>query len=135
MPAAPMDQTQNGGGTSIHMKVLDQGAQGYIVMYNDFPGGAALDGNMREQALNEYRKGLVRGQGNVTVESETRINYGEHPGREFVASMTVIGQRTKTKIRIYLVGNRLYQLMAIGGAAFLESNESRQFFDSFELTN
>jgi hypothetical protein len=134
MPGTPTDKTRGAGGGTLHTKELDQGEKGYFVGYIDLPPDPPPDAKLKEEALNLFRDGMSRSPNITGLQSEKRITIGEHPGRELLYNMKVGGQTGKMKIRLYVVGNRMYQVAAAGTGTIAESPESQRFLDSFELT-
>ena len=68
---------------------------------------------------------------NATQTSDASIALaGKYPGREFSARFTQ-PQPGAMRARIYLVGKRLYQVMAIGAEAFVSAPAASAFLESF----
>jgi hypothetical protein len=108
------------------VEVKDQGS--YVVTFSEFPD-EALKGGTDEKRLDKARDGAVQ-SAKGKLKSEKRIKLKEYPGRE----LAIEGEATGgVRTRIYIVKNRLYQTVAAGGAAFLQSKETSQFLDSFNL--
>jgi hypothetical protein len=74
----------------------------------------------------------VKGSAGKSVGDETATEFGpdKWPSREFVVDKG----KQRTRMRVVLRENRLYQLAVIGSADFVGGNDAKRFFDSFELT-
>jgi hypothetical protein len=84
-----------------------------------------------EQALDAARDGAKDAIGAKLV-SEQRIRLGDHHGREL--RLTVAAAKgVLFRLRIYLVGQRNYQLMVGGPETAVEGPAAEEFFRSFSL--
>ncbi len=114
---------------------LDQGA--YLISYQDNPnleGGAAEDLQAAlekgREVLQQTFKGELLESENVTLADATSDDV-EHPGISFRVSMPEAGG--EARCRFYMVGTRLYQVMALGVPAFTAADEATAMLDSFKL--
>lgn len=127
MPASPLreEQTKEARGAKVVMRFFTAGSeQGvFIVAYADYKMGAV------KQELDANRDSFLRGM-KATLVSESDIKLQENPGREIIAER----DRLSIRSRIYLVGNRYYQVVAITPATLPGNLEAHKFFASFELT-
>jgi hypothetical protein len=85
-----------------------------------------------QQMLDNVRDHIVvNARGKLTSSNSTTI-VGKYPGREFTASVT---QPTGVlRARVYIAGNRLYQVWVVGKPEYVNSPEATAFLDSFRLT-
>lgn len=84
-------------------------------------------------ALTSAKNDLIRAAGGTEESSAGHVLAGKYPGREFTARITQpAGGRMRA--RVWIVGARLYQVMAIGTGAFVGSDRATAFLDSFQLT-
>ena len=107
-PQQPKESTQDAGGlkVKVYLAAVEMKAQGrtYFVMYNDMP--AALDPSLTDKALD----GGVGALGKLgTVTTSSKISLGSNSGREAVIDLP---GGEKYKVRMYMVGSRLYQIHA-----------------------
>ena len=76
-------------------------------------------------------KGIARRYDNANVSNSRAITFEDDPGREFDLE-TPKGR--KIVGRLYVVKNRLYELLVLGeGSNAPRSNEAQKFFGSFRL--
>ena len=126
LPGKPTEETETektDDGTTVHHTfslATETGA--FVVMYSDFPMDITII--KPDALLDEACKGLSTGGDQLL--SQRRISLGAYPGRE-IEYKTQNG--TTGKARIFLVGQRLYQLHV----AFPQAADTKKFFDSFEL--
>jgi hypothetical protein len=100
----------------------------YTLSYADFPE-AVIAARPAEAMLAEGRDGVVN-QIKGTVGEEKAIELeGGHPGKAF----TVTSADATMKVRNYLVGNRLYTLIATHHPS-VQAARAEEFLDSLELT-
>lgn len=127
MPAKPLreEQTKETRGAKVVMRFFTAGSQQgvFIVAYADYKMGPA------KQELDANRDSFLRGM-KATLVSESDITLQENPGREIKAER----DRLSIRSRIYLVGGRYYQVVALTAATLPGNLEADKFFASFELT-
>jgi len=100
----------------------------YNVAVGEFPNKIFPDPTA---ALNSARDGgLSNIKGKVLRESE--ITIGEYPGKDLTFEIPSL-PGIQGRLRIYLVGRRLYQVMMLGPPARVTGKDSETFFDSFRL--
>jgi hypothetical protein len=114
------------GPLTLTHTMLETEAWALSVSYCDYP----IIPDNSDKVLLGARDGLQEGLGG-TLLHDKEIELGEHPGRSFQLE-TARGMVYRT--RMYLVGSRFYQLIAV--TTTREEGWSRKadrFFDSFEL--
>jgi hypothetical protein len=132
MPGTPKEGSQASGGATMKTYSIESRNGAYVVGYADLPIPANEPEAAVQERLDGARDGAVRG-GNATLSNSYRITLaGKYPGREF--SATLNGTKGILRAKVYLVKGRLYQVMVIGTDSFANSSDSRQFLDSFALT-
>ena len=94
----------------------------FIVAYADYSMGEA------KRELNANRDSFLKGM-KATLVSESDIKLQGNPGREIRASRDKLTIRS----RIYLVGGRYYQMVAITPMTLPGDVEADRFLTSFEL--
>jgi len=102
------------------------GSASYQIIWVEYPEGVIED---PEAVLDAARDGAVARSGSRLVREE-RIEIEGHPGREI--ELDVQG-RIVGLDRLFLVGNRLYQILLAGDAGDLNSEEATRFLASFRL--
>jgi len=113
----------------MHTFMAKKGNFIYGVSYADYPEGLFENTGVTE-ILDGASSGAVE-KINGTLISEEKINIGDHPGRDIkVASAD---KKLVMHMRIYLVGNRLFQVSAGYLASDAESPDILRFLKSFRL--
>jgi hypothetical protein len=134
MPGTPVHEAKKAdnplGPVTMHAFLLmrSEVPDGFTVMYNDFPG--PIPAGQADAVLDGVVKGAGR-RGN-TVQEVKKINLTSHPGRE----LTTIRKGDAVPVmkhRVYLVRNRLYQVMVVTTEADAASPKVSRFLDSFKL--
>ena len=134
MPGAPKEHKQvvKAAGmdiaTTLYVSEIDP-TRAVIVSYNDFPAqnfNAAIADKVLDAAANG-----VNAKAKGTVLSTKKIALGKHPGRE--VQIKLPEDKGLLKVDIYLVGNRLYQILAIGPESFVRSPQLDRYYKSFKV--
>lgn len=132
MPGTPKQdkaETESDFGKSVlHMNLARAGKAMYGANYSDFP--AEIKKADLKQLYDSSRDGAVANlEGKLA--SEKDIKLGKHPGREI--RIDVAKGKQLFRARVYLVGQRLYQVIVLGTPETATSKEADQFLDSFKL--
>ncbi|OPY04503.1 MAG: hypothetical protein A4E67_02350 [Syntrophaceae bacterium PtaB.Bin038] len=135
MPGTPVERRQayqtQAGPVEAHFFTVeaDRGSLVYMVVYGDYPEALMATGD-REMLLDAARDGAV---GNIqgTLLSERAVSIGGHPGRELQVLSS--DGRLALKMRIYLVNNRQYQVVAVTPKETRSTADRDRFLDSFRL--
>lgn len=135
-PGKPMRQTQEipvpGGKTKLHLFLVSpQDDRVYMVSYNDYPE-AVVKAQETKTLLDNVVKGNVESlKGKVLSQKEITLGQKKHPGR---AVLIENNEGAQYKAKVFLVGNRLYQVVALGPKEFIEQKETGKYLDSFDVT-
>lgn len=101
----------------------------YTVAYNDYPE-ELVKSSKPDDILNGARDGAVTNTKGKLL-NELIINLDNYPGRDFRYELS--GGIGIVRQRIYLVNNRLYQIMTATESEDMFLNSITEFFDSFRL--
>ncbi len=125
--------SQAGELTVFAMESVDGNKTSRSVTYTDYP--LALVQSRRPEAMLDGLERAMTPDGRWSIESQRSISIDGHPGRELQFSATAANNPEKGagRARIYLVGNRLYQVIIVGPAAKVTAAELDDFVNSFEL--
>lgn len=103
----------------------------YMVTYNDYPADAMISADV-DTVLDGARDGALNSTNSKLI-SETKIQIDGYSGREIKA------QTSKDNMiivsRIYLVKNRLYQILALATHENCDNSSYIKFFNSFKLAH
>jgi hypothetical protein len=115
--------------TNLFLVTLNSGSVTYLVSYSDYP--TEITSNQTpDQALNNARDGQVASvQGKIL--SDKSLTKDNIFGKEIEISSTSNYIRT----RIYISGQRLYQLVVVYPEATKSLGDIQTFLDSFALSN
>lgn len=133
LPGKPVyEKVEVGDAKNMQHQFVVGGASGaYLISYQD---NSNLEGATPEklaEALALGRDTVIKGFDGKLVESEEVTLAKKHPGLAF--RVTIPAASGEARCRFYMVGTRLYQVMAIGLPAFAGSEEATQVLDSFAL--
>jgi hypothetical protein len=132
LPGKPMSQKVPIGENEVqHQFGVDSPNGAYIVSYQDNPN---LKGSSPEQlakALESGRERMLQIFKGDLLETQSTPLAKKHPGLSFRLTMPQAGG--EANCRLYMVGTRLYQVMAIGKPDFVASEQSARVLDSFKL--
>jgi len=114
---------------TMNMVGVENGAASYIVSTVDYP-----DGTLSRKPVDAAFQSIVDGTvGNVrgTLRSASPITLGEATGREVLIDVTA--KDLAVHERIFIVGDRLYQVMYGGPAGTESAPRATRFLNSFKL--
>lgn len=129
-PGTPAEQTEDvGDGVMIHIASVDLGTAAYLVGWQIQPTTAS---KVPKEVLDGAQAGMLGAFPGATVLAQSDVTLdGRYPGR---ALTTKIVDPDATQFsRYYLVGDRLYQLAALGEGDGAPA-DWKTFLDSFALT-
>ncbi|MGF1458645.1 MAG: hypothetical protein ACFBSG_06410 [Leptolyngbyaceae cyanobacterium] len=133
----PFEETQQSvqtpvGPVEIHTFTAETGDSAYVVAYSDYPE-EIVDQTDPQVLLNSSRDGAVGNLGGTLI-SESELELEGHPGRALVIRADAEQGETATiSSHIYLVDNRLYQVLVVAPENSPEAGTSAAFLDSFDL--
>jgi hypothetical protein len=121
-----------GGKLDLHLFAGRWDDIGYFVSYCDYPPELAQPDRL-EKMLDGARDGAV-GSAQGRLVSEGRITLEGHPGRELVIETGAqAAPAARLQGHLFMVQNRLYQIMVVVPRAEKVPREAEQFLQSFKL--
>lgn len=129
MPVQPKVQEQPvktaAGELTNHVFLALKGSAAFAISYADYPQNDADP----QKVLDNVRQGAITGIKGTLI-SGSNITHKGYPGREFQAST----EGALYTSRIFLVNNRLYQMVVVAPAGSLTTAEISKYLTSFNLT-
>jgi hypothetical protein len=126
------------GKIAMNMVYYDGGAIAYMIIYCDYPAGSVASSGGPDKVCANASNGAVQ---NVGAKIRTSASYqlGDVKGLEVVADIPSkdpkdAASASVARLRFFVVGDRLYQVMYIGPAGTDTSPKAVAFLDSFRLT-
>jgi hypothetical protein len=133
VPAKPKTQTLNVGGVSARVYTAENPEGGYAVAYADLPIPAGEPLETTRKRLLGARTEMIRNI-DATLKGESAVTLdGKYPGLEVRAELPYL--KGIVRGRVYLVGQRMYQIVAIGTPAWVNSAGATRFLNSLTLTH
>ena len=120
--------TANGMTLIIDTTTYDFGSGAFLVTFSDYSPGHVQRNGAADVLANVAKGGAAQAGGTIT--SQKAISLGNHPGLEVQFADAANGMDVRN--RIYLVGDRLYQVMAVTKPT-TDRAKIDQFLDSFEV--
>jgi hypothetical protein len=106
----------------------------FAIVYADYPETMVTSSN-RDKIVESAARGAVSNVNGKLIASN-KVSVSGNPGREVVAQIkSGNGQEGTLKSRVFLVKNRLYQVMTIAAQSEAGSAELDNFLTSFKLTD
>lgn len=102
--------------------------EAYMVAYSDYPS-ALVEQSSANDMLIGARDGSSGKMGITSFDLDEEIEIDGNPGRYFKGKAKSI----HAEYKIYLVGNRLYQVAILRDGAYSMPKRSDEFFNSFQL--
>ncbi len=133
VPEKPTEKTNKiktaAGEIDAYLFVIDMKDRAYIVTYNDYKPGTV------DKDSDKVLAGVIKGnadslKGKVVSEEKITIGKKKHPGREIRIEF---GEKQIYRARVFLVGDRLYQVVALGPDEFTKSKPVEEYFKSFAI--
>ncbi len=115
-------------GAKSHDFLVDHGDTAYLVGYTDYPHNS-FAGKAADKVLDQERDNLVKGTA-MTVKIDRPIINAGRPGREVVI---VDSNGFTQRISMYLVGDRLYEVISGGPKDHDSSPQAKRFHKSFQF--
>ncbi len=132
MPGTPKETSQFVLGFTMKTWSLEKKEGGYAVAFADIPMASKESDIQIQKRLEGARDGMVSNtRSKLTSSSRTTLN-GKYPGRDVEADLP--DQKGILRARIYLVGQRLYQIMVVGTKPWANSADATKFLDSLIVT-
>lgn len=120
-------------GKSLQLKLTTfatmTGDTGYAVAVAEIPLSGDLDPIETNILLEKGRDKALEDTGASLESSKSILLQGRYQGKEIIAK----AKDAQLKARIYLVGKRLYQVIATGTGTFPTEARATEFFDSFSV--
>lgn len=136
MPGAPQTNSQavdtKVGKVTATMSYVEIADRVYMVTFNDYPAGSVARGGAAK-VLDGVINGIVGSLPGGQKASDRAIDIDGKPGRE-VTVTGIQGAASSALIRVLVVGDRLYQLMALGAGNQPSDPDAQRFVQSFRLT-
>lgn len=139
LPGQPKEQRQPvstaGGQVDAIMYITEVGSTAFGAGYSDFPGNARQADP--QAVLKGARDGAAKNV-NGTVIEEKSIELAGYPGLEIAVEVpagVAVPGGALYRARIYLIGNRLYQVIYVALKKDYHPDEYQKLFDSFQLNN
>lgn len=118
------------GDVQQHQATLNDTRTGifYSAVYAEYPG---VTFGQVQSRLDAARDGALR-KGKARLLSEAPIEFGKFPGREIYLEVPTTN-KARIRMRMYLIEQRLYQLLVGGKDDLVTSKDAEQFLSSFQL--
>ncbi|HEY3291363.1 MAG TPA: hypothetical protein VGK87_14635 [Anaerolineae bacterium] len=137
MPSEPKQSTQSvdtaAGKIDVALFTAVAGNTAYVASYSDYPE-AVMAGADPLKVLEGAMNGAVTNIGGTLIDSKD-VSLNDVPGKEFSANGKIANQgEGSMRGRLYLVKNRLYQLIVVGLKDQLPTADVDKYLQSFKLT-
>ena len=127
------------GKIAMNMVYYDGGAIAYMIIYCDYPAGSVASSGGPDKVCANASAGAVQNV-NGTIRTSSSYQLGDVKGLEIVADIPskdpkVPANASVARVRFFVVGDRLYQVMYIGPTGTETASKAVAFLDSFRLTH
>ena len=121
-----------GGKTSAHLYSSDRPDAFFAVGYSDYPLAYVLASNPAELLTGVRDTWIRRIDGKLLVSSPVKLQ-GKYPGLEFTGEGSVKGEPAFLQARLFLVDQRLYQVIAMARKGQIAQGVLNRYLNSFRL--
>jgi len=134
-PEKPKETTKKvataAGNLDNHLFYVEKGANSvYLLSYSDYPKGS-VTANNKDKILDGCRDGVTNNlRGKRLSEKKLTVGADKHPGRDILVELP---NKNLYRTRLYLVGERLFQIVVLGPSEFVKDKQVDSFLDSFKL--
>ncbi len=132
MPGSPSHEIKQVktalGALDMHMFSREIRRSAYIIIYSDYP--EIITRAPADKVLDGGRDGAVANSKGRLISEQYITLDGGHAGRELTIE---VPEKGTLKVRAYLVGRRLYQIMVASPKDLADSEENIAFLRSFKL--
>ena len=102
----------------------------YVVTYLDYPKGTVGEDKDKFLAgVVERNVGLLKGK--VAAEEKITLGKDKHPGRDVRVDLP--DKKQLYRARVFLVGDRVYQVVVLGPEEFVKGKEIDEYLKSFKV--
>jgi hypothetical protein len=134
LPDKPTEKTNkvklDAGEVELHLFSVAQKDHAYVVTYNDFPKPAV--GDDRDKFLTGVvERNVASLKGKLASDVKVALGKAKHPGREI--RVEIPDQKRLYRARLFLVGDRLYQVVALGPDEFVKGKAVDDYLNSFAV--
>ena len=129
LPSKPLERPQFVGQLKVTKFIAeDKNEAVYVISHTDYPD-AEVKKEVVQKRLDQARDGAVASVSGM-MKAEKAIMLDGHPGRDIVIEKAGV---VIVRMRIIVVDQRVYQVLALGPPPVLASKEIAFFLDSFRL--
>jgi hypothetical protein len=132
MPGTPKKQNLNASGISTTAYAIEEKEGAYVVVFADMPIPARESAMQTQLRLEGARDGMLMSTNARLTSEGPLLLAGKYPGREMNADLPE--RKGILRARLYVVGQRLYQIMVAGRATWARTSQADQFLDSLAVT-
>jgi len=118
------------GKVTMNVVSHEAGIIAYMIIYSDYPAGSVAKSGGPDKVCENASKGAV-GSVSGTIRTSTACQLGDVTGLEIVADIP--SKNMTARLRFFVVGDRLYQVMYIGPPGQEASPAVMNYFESFRL--
>jgi hypothetical protein len=132
MPGTPLENRKivklPNGTVFVVQATLEVKKGEYVVGFSEHPD-AVVKADTAEKRLDNARNGVLS-KTHAKLKSEKQIKLEGHNGRELDLE---INANLVVRARLFVINNRMYQLMVVGPRELVASADTGKFLDSFKL--
>lgn len=129
LPGVPKDLVSKAGGVETTMIMVDGGKHVHLIAFTPNAQLATASKELKDQAYDGGRDAAAKSiKGTLT--KELKVKLGDVEGREIHIDSPAIGIY---RARLFIVGDRMYQVVVAGPKEMALSKESDKFLDSFKV--
>lgn len=132
LPGTPKNESQDHQGMKVNSWSASVGKGQYTVGFVELPIPKGEDETKIQNRLDGAVQGMVGNVRAELVDSKKISLQNKYPGREVVANLPE--GKGVIHARLYLVGTRLYQTMAVGTKTWVAGADTNKFLNSLKIT-
>ncbi len=129
--AESKNKAKVGDGTvDLYVFKVTHKSSAFIVTYSDYPKDK-IGADKEKFVADRVEANVANLKGKVLSNEKLALGKGKHPGRE---ARVELGEKKQLyRARVYLVGERVYQVVVLGPDEFVKGKEVDDYFASFKV--
>lgn len=113
----------------LYVFTVAQKDRAFVVTYSDYPKDKI--GDAEKFVADRVAANVANLKGKVAANEKIALGKGKHPGREVRVEMA--DKKQLYRARVFLVGERVYQIVVLGPDEFVKGKDVDDYFASFKV--
>lgn len=122
-------ELSNGSSVLYTFMAFDEAFNVYMISYAEYPNNSFSDKSKKEEFLESSVKGFF-GELNIIAQNRKKVKCKKYKGLEYRGQSS----EYSTIYRVFIAGNTVFQLVALGTGSYPPEEQTKKLFKSFKIT-